>query len=389
MWIEVTGASAINKGGQLMLRCLQHQMVAHVPGSRLCACIRHHLPAPLPYGLHAIVPKRRGKPNAVGRCRAALDHAISRLIPRGWAERRQMARLADVAGLFDISGAMFSDKFDVSGIRRFAAAAATVHDRSGFVALLPQMFGPFDSAPHADAMRMVMKHVNVAYARDRVSAAHMRKLGVDDRKIAQAPDLTIFLDAPPPSEPIADGPYACIIPNEQVTRRAESTWAREYPRRLARAAEHLRDAGMTVHLVLHANHDGDRQLARAVIAASHGAASAAIIERDDPVEIKSVIAGAQAVLSSRFHGLVAALSSGVPAMAIGWAHKYQTLLEDFATPDMWHGQDHDTDQLIALLDRACDATQRTQLVDHLKQSKAAMAVEHQRMWRYIAEHLAP
>ena len=35
------------------------------------------------------------------------------------------------------------------------------------------------------------------------------------------------------------------------------------------------------------------------------------------------------MLGSRFHALIAALSSGVPSVAIGWAHKYPELLGVF------------------------------------------------------------
>lgn len=42
-----------------------------------------------------------------------------------------------------------------------------------------------------------------------------------------------------------------------------------------------------------------------------------------------MIGACDLMLGSRFHALIAALSSGVPAVAIGWAHKYPELLGEF------------------------------------------------------------
>lgn len=44
-------------------------------------------------------------------------------------------------------------------------------------------------------------------------------------------------------------------------------------------------------------------------------------------ELKALIKGAKLSIVSRYHALVAALSSGVPAVAVGWNDKYQDLLD--------------------------------------------------------------
>ncbi len=46
-------------------------------------------------------------------------------------------------------------------------------------------------------------------------------------------------------------------------------------------------------------------------------------------EFKSIIGGSYMAIGSRFHFLIAALSSGVPATALGWSHKYHELFREF------------------------------------------------------------
>jgi len=43
-------------------------------------------------------------------------------------------------------------------------------------------------------------------------------------------------------------------------------------------------------------------------------------------ELKSVIGHADLLLGSRYHSIVAALSHRVPAVAVGWSHKYGELM---------------------------------------------------------------
>lgn len=68
-------------------------------------------------------------------------------------------------------------------------------------------------------------------------------------------------------------------------------------------------------------------------------------------EIKDIIASCEVIIASRYHSCVAALSSGVPTLVIGWHYKYEELLR-------WYGQDKwglstdecDSEKLISIFD---------------------------------------
>jgi polysaccharide pyruvyl transferase WcaK-like protein len=49
--------------------------------------------------------------------------------------------------------------------------------------------------------------------------------------------------------------------------------------------------------------------------------------------IRDLIGKTDALVTSRFHGMVAGLSLCVPTMVIGWSHKYQETLSDFGVAD--------------------------------------------------------
>jgi len=54
--------------------------------------------------------------------------------------------------------------------------------------------------------------------------------------------------------------------------------------------------------------------------------------RMSSTELKNVIASCEVIIASRYHSSVAALSSGVPTLVVGWHYKYEELLH-------WYGQD--------------------------------------------------
>lgn len=69
-------------------------------------------------------------------------------------------------------------------------------------------------------------------------------------------------------------------------------------------------------------------------------------------ELKSHIAACDAIVASRYHSCVAALSAGVPLLTVGWHYKYEELLHWYGQdPWMLSQEDCSSEKLIAMFDR--------------------------------------
>lgn len=196
--------------------------------------------------------------------------------------------------------------------------------------LLPQAFGPFPGQENRRSMALTLERVALVYARDDASAEALADLG-RDVEIRRAPDLAIRSAMIHPSRSAPDtggSPYALLLPNRQVVRKTE------YPEHLyldalVALAERCRSNGLDVVV---ASHEGTSDLALAQ-SISERVPTSRLIDDTSLDTILGAVRGAEVVISSRFHGLVAAFANGVPALSIGWAGKYNALLEDFGMKD--------------------------------------------------------
>ena len=254
--IEITGAGFRNKGAELMLGTVVAELRRRLEGVLFCMRPEAPYPRMCEYGIMPVLTL--GSRHAERRFAQWRGRLLAKLIPRRHLKRHNVVRSEDVDALIDISGYAFGDKVEIRYLQRLERTAADYARRGKPVMLLPQMFGPFEKPGYQEAFRSAMQHVELAYARDRISHQYAVALAEDPSRIKLAPDLTIFAE-PGPSDfaSVPSRPFACIVPNMRMMSVGAADWAGSYLDLLGRAAKEILRARLDVLVVVHETSGAD------------------------------------------------------------------------------------------------------------------------------------
>ena len=337
MIIEVHGAGFRNKGAELMLRTTVAELSRRLPNPTFAVD-----PTVGPFeqrgelGLRQIVPPRWWMGRKRFRFCLAAQRMLGPLLTRypfeDLAEIYGAVSLSHIDALVDVSGFAFSDQWGTDAIRDFGRLAKAYKKREKPVVMLPQGFGPFNKRASKEAATEMIESVDRVYARDDVSLSHIRKRASDNEKICKSPDITLFYpnkieEVSPPEK----AEYSCIIPNIRMLDQGGDKWGDRYEDVLAHIGNTLQDNGENVCFLIHDVSGKDELIAERVQKNIKG--NTEVIRKSNPISLKKFISKSRIVVTSRYHGAVAAFSRGVPSICMGWAHKYEMLYDDFNMKD--------------------------------------------------------
>lgn len=381
MIVELHGAGFRNKGAQLMLLTVCNKLRS-LGGVEVCmeALPGDSAEQRQTYGIRPIRPSvrpfARAKP-------VSVFFRLSRVAGRALPPSSRYARRQDPQALIDISGFAFGDDWGWRRTHNFARRAAWYRRHGKPVVMLPQMLGPFEDADVATAFRGLLDATDRVFARDRISLDAVRGLGGRDQHVTLAPDLTIFGGDKPPIFRPSEQPRACVVPNVRMLDRGgnQDLWRPIYLDRLERAARVLLDQGLRVEVVVH-DAGEDRPLAEELVRRLAGE-PVGLFEHSDPLALKGFLGGSRVVVGSRFHALVAALSMGVPALALGWSHKYEMLVEDFDLAGMTYGPEEPEDALVERV-RVLAGDGREDAHRKVVEARERMRPVNEAMWSEVA-----
>ena len=317
MYVEVRKAGFVNKGAELMLHAVLQQLAKRYPDAK--RVMEPGRPAsPYPYAKRSEL----GLYQKAWLWRKGIPFGdLARLVPTGLREQYGVVLDSQIDVVLDAAGFAYSDQWGPELSEELARSARRWHSRDTKVILLPQAFGPFKDQRSKDAVKAFVEHCDLIYAREHVSYEHLTGVVGEMDKIRVSPDFTNLVEGVVPEEFDAERNRVCLVPNYRMLDKTSDNVAGGYVPFMQRVARMLAERGAQPFLLVHEGAD-DYRLAQEIAEAGGGLP---IIRELDPLKIKGILGRCQGTVGSRFHGLVSALSQGVPSLATGWSHKYRML----------------------------------------------------------------
>jgi polysaccharide pyruvyl transferase WcaK-like protein len=322
MYIEIRGVEFANKGAELMLRAVMEQVGARVPSAKIVLGPGDRRPY--------VERARLGTYQKLtfASMGAPASARVAQMLPKKFRRYYGLVTAGEVRVILDASGFAYSDQWGPRSTATSAAMYEHARKLGTKVILLPQALGPFKGAKVRAAVRRMVDNADLVFPRDDASYRYVVEAAGERGYVVQAPDFTNLIDGIPPASAEFDS-RACVIPNARMIEKVSADGKRQYLPFLRTVFETLLEGGARPYILLHADQDAK---IGAEIAAMF-APAIPVVHEPDPLKIKGLLGRAGAVIGSRFHGMVSALSQGVPALAAGWSHKYEMLFQDYGFPE--------------------------------------------------------
>lgn len=367
MNILIIGTGFQNKGAELMLRATVEALNARIPRCNLFI-------SPLTRS------RKRGVDLDLGLIALPLPHMASPLWSvmfrlRPVLERCRPARpsMDEMQLVVDVSGFTYSDQWGGRSTRNLAAFTNAVIGERCRLVMLPQAFGPFVNDRSRRDIAAVLEAATTVYARDPESLAHLESV-TSRARLGIAPDITLGYRA----KERAEEDYVVIVPNIRMTQQGRGAW-QSYVDLLVNVADVIQLCGLRIIVAVHDTGGGDERIARELVARARGAS---VFLGDSPEALKRLLAGAQFVIGSRYHALASTLSCAVPALSLGWSHKYRWLFRQYGLDDYCFEKPGGA--IVERVENLTDSRTRAALRARLRQNQVRIRESIELMWRDVA-----
>lgn len=264
--------------------------------------------------------------------------------------------------MVDISGYALGSNWSAANNNRYLNQLEFAHAFGIPVYLMPQSFGPFDYGPEHPGIdarcRKLLPGCRVILAREQEGYdALVKTYGLTNVRLA--PDLVlnnrgidlsrVFRQLPELEIPHVEPGTVGIVPNgRNLSVGSPEAVLDLYTAAISRAL----DQGRRVCLLHHAT--SDAKLCRELKDRFPGEDRVVLLVQElSCLEFDELVKGFDYLVASRFHSIVHAFKNGIPCVALGWAKKYEVLLDQFGQGDYLFDvrTDPSAGTLLAAMDR--------------------------------------
>lgn len=306
-----------------------------------------------------------------------------------WAHPTVRA-LADADVVADLAGICFSDGRGIPTLAYNVLMTGVPILLGTPVVKCSQAIGPMEEAITRAAAGWVLPHVSTIVARGETTERHLEALGL--RNVRPGADLAFLLRTSADDEAkarrlVGDGEYVVVAPSAVVQEKVDADDA-TYVATMAELVRRLRaSTGHRVVVAPHAARPGrpasrmnDLPVCEEIVEEARTDGVVLLGGSPSAGVLRAVIAGAEALVTSRFHGMISGLATSTPTIVIGWSHKYLEVMRAFDQAELVIDHQHlSPDAVVALTREALrDAeTIRTRLAAALPsvQESALVSVE--------------
>ena len=324
MIIELRGVEFVNKGAELMLEAILAKVKENYPLAVFAMEISPRAPI-------SKLRRRRILVKTNFKFKGIPFGKILDLIPKSIRNTIGFVSEEDISIVLDGSGFAFGDKWGARKAGKRCGNHIEKWKKEGKkIILLPQAFGPFSDRSMISMMKKIVGNADLIFARDRISFDYLNEINGKNDRFKLFPDFTNLVKGNVPKLKMDFGTCVAIIPNQKMMDTKDTAQNLAYPKFLKTMIEKIQKKGLSPFFLIHES-EMDRIIALKINEQLEKPIS--IIEVEDPLEVKGIIGVSFAVITSRFHGLVSALSQSIPCLATGWSHKYEMLFEDYGYPE--------------------------------------------------------
>lgn len=379
--VEIRSAGFINKGAELMLlAALQKMREVNPDASFTIAPTTRKGSQPF----HKITALGIYPKADLWKYRVQWG-GLAAIVPAKIREMFGVVLDREVDVVLDAAGFAYSDLWGPGSTLQLAKACRRWKKTGTKIILLPQAFGPFSSFGIKDAIRRVADSADLLFAREEVSYRHLvEAVGGERPNLRMAPDFTNLIEGVLPERYDFRKLRFCLVPNFRMIDKTTGEQGKNYLLFMAECARYLEEKGQNPFLLVHEGED-DLRLAKEI--RKLAGATLPIILEDHPLKIKGIIGVSEGMIGSRFHGLVSAMSQGVPTLGTGWSHKYRMLFADYGFPEGLLNVTLDQDEIYGKINLIIEPRSREKIKSIIKKNSQNLMDRSILMWKEVFKRI--